>query len=222
MTQYPLVVGHEIVGVAVRVGTQAEGGIKVGDIVGAGAQADSCCQRSGSCESCATHHENHCASLVQTYADKHRNGGQAQGGHALYHRAVSHFVYKIPDGLAPEYAAPMLCGGATVFTPLRKWGAGPGKTVGVVGVGGLGHFAILFAKAMGAEVVGISRRNNKRDDVLALGADDSIATEEEENWSVKHASRFDIIISTIAVEKVSNSRYHARKLDIQPNRYDGC
>ena len=205
MTQYPLVVGHEIVGIAVRVGSQAEGNIKVGDIVGVGAQGDSCCQRDGPCEPCAQNHEQYCPGLIQTYAMKHRNGGQAQGGHALYHRAPSHFVFKIPDGLAPEFAAPMLCAGVTVYSPLRRFAAGPGKTVGVVGIGGLGHFAILFARAMGAKVVAISRHSNKKEEAATLGAEDLIATVEEEDWATKHASRFDLIISTNASNEVSTS-----------------
>lgn len=115
----------------------------------------------------------------------------------------SHFAIKIPKGLAPEFAAPMLCGGVTVYSPLKHFGAGPGKKVGIVGVGGLGHFAVLFAKALGAdEVVGISRKAAKRDDVIKLGADDYIATDDDADWATKNAARFDIIISTVSSPKV--------------------
>ncbi|KAM5343112.1 hypothetical protein ACJ41O_014078 [Fusarium nematophilum] len=207
-TDFPCVVGHEIVGVAVRVGSEAEGNIKVGDLVGVGAQTDSCQSRDGACQACDTHLENYCKDLCLTYNSKHRNGGKAYGGYALYHRSPSHFVIKIPDGLLPEYAAPMLCGGVTVYSPLKVFGAGPGKRVGVVGVGGLGHFAVLIAKAMGADrVVGISRRADKREEALALGADEYIATAEDEDWSKKHAGTLDLIICTVSSPKMPLQEY---------------
>lgn len=156
---YPCVVGHEIVGVAVRVGSKAEGGIKVGDVVGVGAQNDSCLGRDGPCDACDNNNEQYCSGNVGTYNSKH-------------------------------------------------FGCGPGKKVGVVGVGGLGHFAVLFAKALGAdEVVGISRKGDKKDDALALGCDDYIATAEDEDWETKNKSRFDLIISTVSSPKVPFTGY---------------
>lgn len=102
----------------------------------------------------------------------------------------------------------MLCGGVTVYTPLRNNGCGPGKTVGIVGVGGLGHFGVLFAKALGADkVIGISRRASKRDEVLALGADEYIATEDDEDWATKHAQSIDLIISTVSSPKMPLTQY---------------
>ncbi|KAJ4129589.1 hypothetical protein NW754_003871 [Fusarium falciforme] len=207
---YPLVVGHEIVGVAVRVGSEAEGNFKVGDIVGVGAQADSCLGRGGQdCIECSDNAENYCPRGVFTYGGPpHRNGGPTRGGHALYHRCPSHFVFKIPAGLAPEHAAPMLCAGVTVYSPLKKFGAGPGKKVGVIGLGGLGHLAVLFAKALGAsEVVGFSRQESKRKDAQALGCDDYIATGEEADWSTNHARHFDLIISTVGSAKMPFAEY---------------
>jgi D-arabinose 1-dehydrogenase-like Zn-dependent alcohol dehydrogenase len=202
-TNYPCVVGHEIVGKAVRVGSKAEGNIKVGDIVGVGPQSDSCLSRDGPCDPCSHNMENYCSKPVHTYNSTHRNGGKAMGGYALYHRCPSHFVIKIPPGLDPAFAAPMLCGGVTVYSPLKHFGAGPGKKVGVVGLGGLGHFAVLFAKALKAdEVVGISRKESKRKDALALGCDEYIATGDDLDWDKKNAGRFDIIISTISSPKV--------------------
>lgn len=193
-------------GVAVRVGSKAEGNIKAGDRVGVGAQSDSCLGRDGPCDACSDNRENYCKSRVNTYAAKHRNGGTAWGGYAMYHRAPSHFVIKIPDGLAPEDAAPMLCGGVTVYSPLKHFGAGPGKKVGVVGVGGLGHFAVLFAKALGAdEVVGISRKASKKDEAISLGCDDYIATDDDADWAAKSAGRFDLIISTVSSPKVRSN-----------------
>lgn len=189
--------GHEIVG------SRAEGGIQVGDVVGVGAQSDSCLGRDSACDACEGHKENYFPRTVTTYASKHRNGAPSYGGYGLYHRCPSHFVVKIPPRLAPEHAAPMLCCGVTVFSPLRHWGAGPGKRVGVGGVGGLGHFAILFAKALGAdEVVGASHLRDKRQDALALGCDDYIATDDDEGWATANKNRFDLIISTVSSTKV--------------------
>ncbi|PHH61908.1 hypothetical protein CDD82_2069 [Ophiocordyceps australis] len=206
-TPYPCVVGHEIVGVAVRVGSKAEGDIKVGDIVGVGAQSDSCLGRDGPCDECSSHWENYCSQMITTYPGHHRNGGRAFGGYARYHRCPSHFVVKIPKGLAPEAAAPMLCGGVTVYSPLKHFGAGPGKKVGIIGIGGLGHFAVLFAKALGAEVVGISRRENKRKEALELGCDDYIATEDDPDWASKNKRRLDIIICTVSSTKMPLNDY---------------
>jgi alcohol dehydrogenase (NADP+) len=96
-----------------------------------------------------------------------------------------------------------MCGGITVFSPLKFHGAGPGKSVGIVGVGGLGHFAVLFAKAFGAdEVVGISRRESKRADAINLGCDDYIATSDDADWVKKNSERFDLIISTVSSNDV--------------------
>ncbi|CEJ89887.1 hypothetical protein VHEMI05706 [[Torrubiella] hemipterigena] len=211
-TPYPCVVGHEIVGVAVRVGDKAEGNIKVGDLVGVGAQADSCMNRKPEqqeCNACKTNHESYCINgMVNTYGGFHKNGDKSYGGYATHHRAKSHFVVPVPKGLKPEYAAPLLCGGITVYSPLRAWGCGPGKKVGIVGVGGLGHFAVLFAKALGAdEVVGISRREAKRDEAIKLGCTDYIATADEKGWAKKNANRFDLIISTVSSADMPMQQY---------------
>lgn len=108
-TAYPVTVGHEIVGVATRVGSEVKNGIKVGDRVGVGAQGDSCQSRFGACEDCDAGDENYCDKMVFTYNAKHFNGGAAQGGYATYHRSPSHFVVPIPDGVESSEAAPMLC-----------------------------------------------------------------------------------------------------------------
>lgn len=201
-TTYPLTVGHEIVGVAVRVGSEVKNGIKVGDRVGVGAQGDSCLGRFGDCHDCEIGEENYCERIVWTYNVPHYNGDRNTGGYATYHRSPSHFVVKIPDALESSQAAPMLCGGVTVFRPLKVHGVKAGMSVGIVGVGGLGHYGVLFAKAMGARVVGISRREEKRAEVMGLGADDYIATADEKDWASKHARSLDLIISTVASSKV--------------------
>ncbi|KAH7376334.1 cinnamyl alcohol dehydrogenase [Plectosphaerella cucumerina] len=212
---YPICVGHEIVGIAVRVGSKAEGGIKVGDRVGVGAQSDACFNRFGEskghvhCDACERRLPQYCTnSMITTYGAFHHNGGKTMGGHATYHRCPSALVIPIPDALASSDAAPMLCGGVTVYSPLRHHGAGPGKKVGVLGVGGLGHFAVLFARALGADrVVGISRREEKREEVLKMGADDYIATGADENWPKKHAGSLDIIISTVSSSSIPLTDY---------------
>lgn len=193
-----------------RVGSKAENDIKVGDVVGVGAQNDSCLGRDGFCDACSAKQENYCTNQhTSTYGSRHRNGDKAYGGYALYHRAPSHFVLKIPTGLAPEYAAPMLCGGVTVYSPLKHFGAGPGKSVGIIGVGGLGHFAVLFAKGLGCkEVVGISRRADKKDDAIKLGCDSYIATEDDADWAKNNQRRFDLIISTVSSPKVRGGSNH--------------
>lgn len=118
---------------------------RVGDRVGVGAQSLSCLKPD--CEQCANGEEQHCQNtMIGTYDSKYPNGDKTYGGYADYWRGPSHFVLKIPDSIASEDAAPMLCGGITVFSPLTKNGCGPGKRVGIVGVGGLGHFGLLYAK----------------------------------------------------------------------------
>ena len=157
------------------------------------------------CESGA---ENYCPQAKETFNKRFRDGSKTYGGYALYHRCPSHFVIKIPHGLAPEHAAPMLCAGTTVYSPLKYFGAGPGKKVAVVGIGGVGHFAVLFAKAMGAsEVVGISRKSDKKEDALKLGCDTYIATGEDEGWETKWKNHFDIIINTVGSAKMPFAGY---------------
>ncbi|KAJ2891462.1 Alcohol dehydrogenase superfamily [Zalerion maritima] len=204
-SDYPVCVGHEIIGTAIRVGSAVKH-VKVGDRVGVGAQSDSCQNRPGirpnkdeDCAECAQGLESYCARMVGTYGSRHFNGGKSLGGYGLYNRAPGHFVIPIPEGLDSADAAPMLCAGVTVYSPLKRFGAGPGKKVGIVGLGGLGHFGVLFARALGADkVVAISRREDKRADALKLGADAYVATAEEEGWAKKHKSSLDLIISTVS------------------------
>jgi alcohol dehydrogenase (NADP+) len=206
-THYPVCVGHEIVGRAVRVGDAASktGRIRVGDRVGVGAQSGSCLE----CEECKAGKESYCGrGNVSTYNSKYPDGSYSMGGYATHSRVDEHFVVRIPEALPSAAAAPMLCGGITVYSPLKKWGAGPGKKVGIVGVGGLGHFGILFARALGADkVVAISRSGKKKADALTLGAHGFIATDEEEKWGRKHARTLDLIISTVSGAKMPLAQY---------------
>ena len=130
------------------------------------------------------------------------------GGYADYWRGHSHFVFKIPDALPSDVAAPMLCGGVTTFSPLLRNGAGPGKRVGIVGIGGLGHFGVLGAKALECDkVVAISRSSSKKQDAMKMGADDFIATDEDQDWATKHAGTLDLIICTVSSPKMPLAQY---------------
>ncbi|MCJ1467144.1 hypothetical protein MMC07_005766 [Pseudocyphellaria aurata] len=196
-TLYPCCVGHETVGTAVKVGSKAENGIRVGDRVGVGPQS-SCCLKPD-CDECTSDRENFCPEIVHTYNGKYPDGSKTYGSYGDYARVPSHFVFKIPDAIASEDAAPMLCGGITLYAPLKKNGAGPGKRVGIVGIGGLGHFGILYAKALGADkVVAISRTTAKKADAFKMGADDFIATNEDKDWSQHHTRSLDLIINTVS------------------------
>lgn len=126
-------VGHEIVGKVVRAGKNIKPGIKVGDRVGVGAMAMSC--QKSSCEECSSNNEQYCTKSVITYGATYPNGGKSQGGYAKYHRCAAQCTFKIPEGLSSEEAAPIMCGGITMYGPLRNNGCGPGMKVGIVGVG---------------------------------------------------------------------------------------
>lgn len=193
-SDYPLVVGHEIIGKVTRIGEDVKD-LKVGDRVGVGAQSN-CCE---SCRPCKMKQESNCYNNTGTYNSKYPNGDKSFGGYAKVWRGPGSFAIPIPEGLPSEFAAPLMCGGVTVYSPLVSYGAGPGKRVGVVGIGGLGHFALLFAKALGCDkIVAISRSSSKKADALELGADEFIATGEDEDWATKNASSLDLIISTVS------------------------
>ncbi|KAL4808086.1 chaperonin 10-like protein [Aspergillus unguis] len=207
-TNYPCCVGHEIVGTAVRVGSQVKH-IKVGDRVGVGAQSESCLGRKGPCEECAASNESYCTKhFAGTYNGVFMNGGKSYGGYATYNRSPAHFAIKIPDGLSSAAAAPMMCGGVTVYSPLKHYGAGPGKKVGIIGVGGLGHFGVLFAKALGADqVVAISRKADKRADALKMGADQYVSTMEDTEWMAQNKRSLDLIVCTASSSKMPINDY---------------
>ena len=206
-TPYPCVVGHEIVGKAIRVGKNVKH-VKIGDRVGVGAQARSCLRQD--CIDCSNGNENYCINEnINTYGSIYPNDeGKSYGGYANYHRTNGHFVVPIPAELDSIDVAPMLCGGITVFTPLYQNGCGPGKTVAIVGVGGLGHFAVLFARALGADkVIGISRKNMKRNDVLELGANQYIATDEDADWAISNRRSVDLMLCTISSKDMPLEEY---------------
>jgi uncharacterized zinc-type alcohol dehydrogenase-like protein len=191
---YPLVPGHEITGTVESVGT-AVGRHAVGDRVGVGVTVDSCRR----CESCQEGLEQYCdAGVVETYGSVGRDGRMTQGGYSTHIVVDEDFVFHLPDGLDLDVAAPLLCAGITVYSPLRHWGAGPGRRVAVVGLGGLGHLAVQLAAAMGAEVTVLSQSLAKQADALRLGAVDHRATSDPATFD-DLAGRFDLVVSTVSV-----------------------
>lgn len=186
----PLVVGHEVIGKVVRVGPKCITGIKIGDRVGVGAQAYSCLN----CTRCKSNNEQYCPKHVWTVSTPYEDGYISKGGFANYIRLHEHFAIPIPAALESKYAAPLLCGGVTVYTPLFRNNCGPGKNIGIIGIGGIGHMGIMLAKAMGANVTAISRSNAKKEDAVKLGADAFIATKEDEEWVEKYFDHFDLIV----------------------------
>jgi len=198
----PLCVGHEIIGKVVKVGSKVTT-LKVGDRAGVGAQVGADLD----CGNCKADQENYCPNMIDTYGAPYPDGTISQGGFSSHVRAHEYFAFKIPDSIETNLAASMLCAGITVYSPLRRLGAGPGKKVGIVGLGGLGHYGVLFSNALGAETTVISHSPSKKDDAMKLGAKNFINTTEE-GWSDKHKFEFDFIINTAdATDKFKLSDY---------------
>ena len=197
---FPVVPGHEIVGIVTEVGADVTAH-RVGDRVGVGCLANSCRE----CVNCERGEEQFCLNgSVGTYAAPDRDGTSTQGGYSTHVVVDEHFVLKVPEGLDPAAAAPLLCAGITTYSPLRKWGAGPGKQVAVVGLGGLGHMAVKLAHAMGAEVTVLSQSLKKQEDAERLGADHYFATSDPDTLK-QLAWRFDLIINTVSADLDINS-----------------
>lgn len=201
---YPLTPGHEIAGIVTEIGSEVTKH-KVGDRVGVGCMVDSC----GACDNCKRDLEQFCLNgNVGTYAsvDTYGSGELTQGGYSSHIVVKEHFVLSIPDGIELDKAAPLLCAGITTYSPLRHWGAGPGKHVAVLGLGGLGHMAVKIAHAMGAHVTVLSRSEGKRADSLKLGADQYVNTEDE--GALKQlAGTFDLIINTVSSANIDMSSF---------------
>jgi alcohol dehydrogenase (NADP+) len=190
---YPQVVGHEIAGIVTEVGSEVTKHA-VGDRVGVGCLVNSC----RVCDACQAGLEQYCTGgNVGTYASKDRDGSITQGGYSTHVVVDEDFVLRIPDALDLETVAPLLCAGVTTYSPLRHWNAGPGVRVAVVGLGGLGHMAVKFAHSFGAHVTVLSQSLRKKDDGLALGADDYRATSDDETFRELRGS-FDLIINTVS------------------------
>ncbi|KAG9230851.1 chaperonin 10-like protein [Amylocarpus encephaloides] len=204
-TEFPCCAGHEVVGEVIRAGNAVERNLDVGDRIGIGPVVYVCGK--STCRECSQNTPNYCPQRVPAYNGFLPDGSQTYGGFANYCRVSSAAAIRIPPTLSSTFAAPMLCAGITTFAPLVEHGQG-GKRVGVIGIGGLGHFAILFAKALKSEhIVAISRRENKRNDALELGADAYVATEEELGWMEHYASSLDVIICTVSSADMPLNKY---------------
>lgn len=208
-TIYPCVPGHEIVGRVTAIGSHVKK-FNVGQIVGVGCMVDSCRE----CEPCKADLEQFCESFP-TFSyngpDKHL-GGHTFGGYSENITVDESFVLRIPENLDLAAAAPLLCAGITTYSPLKKWKAGPGKKVGVIGIGGLGHMAIKIAKAMGAHVTAFTTSPSKTEEAKRLGADQIIISKDEQAMANIYKS-FDLIIDAVAAPHDVNVYLNALKLD---------
>ena len=186
ISRYPFVPGHEIVGVVAAAGARA--GVELGQRVGVGWLRGTCLD----CEHCVAGHENLCHRRRPTCVGAH-------GGFADRVRVDARFAFPLPDTLESAAAAPLLCGGITVFAPLRRLGVGPGMRVGIVGIGGLGHLAVKFAHAMGAEVTAIAPSRAQADAARALGATHFLDNSDEQALIAARGT-FDVLLSTVTVD----------------------
>jgi uncharacterized zinc-type alcohol dehydrogenase-like protein len=190
---YPMVPGHEIAGVVTAVGAGVTR-FAPGDRVGVGCFVDSC----GECEYCRRGEEQFCAKgVVATYNHTHYDGTPTFGGYSEQIVVTERFVVKIPDALELDVAAPLLCAGITMYSPLKRWGAGPGRQVAIVGMGGLGHVGVQIAAAMGAEVTVLSQTLSKEADGRRFGASDYYATSDKTTFKTLRG-RFDLIVNTVS------------------------
>src|SRR5215203_1426652 len=192
-TMYPIVPGHEIVGRVTHVGS-AVTKYKSGDLAAVGCLVDA----DRTCAHCNAGLEQFCPNATLTYSspDKHL-GGVTYGGYSDGIVVDERFVLRVPANLDLAGAAPLLCAGITTYSPMRHWGAGKGKKVGVVGLGGLGHMGVKFAHAFGAHVVVFTTSPGKRDDALRLGADEVVVSKSAGEMQ-KHAGSFDFILDCVA------------------------
>lgn len=190
---FPMVPGHEIAGIVSAVGT-AVTRYAVGDRVGVGCFVDSCRE----CVNCLAGEEQYCLKgEVGTYNDRLYTGEPTSGGYSTEIVVDENYVLGIPEGIDLSVAAPLLCAGITLYSPLKHWGAGPGKKVAIVGMGGLGHMGVKIAHALGADVAVLSQSLSKKEDGLRLGADHYYATSDPATFeSLKN--HFDLIVNTVA------------------------
>ncbi|WIE76019.1 NAD(P)-dependent alcohol dehydrogenase [Curtobacterium sp. MCSS17_007] len=207
--QYPQVVGHEIVGHVSAVGSDVTKH-RVGDRVGVGCMVNSC----GECEQCRAGQEQYCLEgNTQTYASKDpADGSITQGGYSEAVVVNEDFVLCVPESLDIEKVAPLLCAGITLYSPLHHWGAGPGKKVAIVGLGGLGHMGVKIAAALGAEVTVLSQTTAKEQDSLRFGAVAHHATKDPETFERLRGS-FDLIINTVSAKIPLSSYLGLLKVD---------
>jgi uncharacterized zinc-type alcohol dehydrogenase-like protein len=207
---YPMVPGHEIAGVVRQVGTKVSK-YKVGDHVGVGCFVDSC----RTCSSCKQDLDNYCLEgHTMTYNSPERDGSSiTMGGYSDVIVVDENYVLKIPNSIPLDKAAPLLCAGITLYSPLMHWKAGPHKKVGILGMGGLGHMGVKIGVALGAEITVLSHSDKKKDDAMKMGAHNFVATKDPENLK-KYAGYFDLIINTVSSADINMMDYfNLLKLD---------
>ncbi|KND03420.1 uncharacterized protein SPPG_00906 [Spizellomyces punctatus DAOM BR117] len=188
-TPYPVIPGHEIVGQVTAKGAKVTH-LNVGDRVGVGAQCYACFK----CRDCDRGYDNACDRKLWTYASKYPDGETTQGGYADKVRLQAQYAFRLPEALESTVAAPLLCAGLTTYAPLKRHGAGPGKRVGVLGIGGLGHLGLQWARALGAHVIAISHSPKKKDECLRLGAHEFINMGGDKAEIKKYRNTLDLIL----------------------------
>lgn len=208
-TSYPCVPGHEIIGQVTAVGTDVSE-YTVGDTVGVGCFVDSC----RTCGSCREGLENYCeAGPRMTYGSFEQDGSTpTYGGYSTHIVVDKAFVLKIPDGLAPAEAAPLLCAGITTYSPLRYVGLSEGHHLAVMGLGGLGHMAVKLGRSLGAKVTVLSQSPSKKSDAERLGATDFVLTKGDDAYTAL-AGRFDVVLDTISADHDVNGPLSSLKRD---------
>ena len=208
-TVYPIVPGHEIVGRVTKVGP-AVTRCKPGDLAAVGCLVDS----DGTCPNCKAGLENFCPNLTLTFnsPDKHHTAPVTYGGYSDSIVVDEHFVLRVPTNLNLAGVAPLLCAGVTTFSPLRHWGVTQEKKVGVIGLGGLGHMGVKFARAFGAHVVVFTTSPGKTEDALRLGAHEVVVSRHADEMK-KHAGSFDFILDTVSAEHDINAYINLLRLD---------
>ncbi|MEH1897639.1 MAG: NAD(P)-dependent alcohol dehydrogenase [Nostoc sp.] len=200
-TTYPIVPGHEIVGRVTKVGS-AMTKYKLGDLAAIGCLVDS----DGTCPNCKAGLENFCPNQILTFnsPDKHKTAPVTYGGYSDSIVVDERFVLRVPPNLDLAGAAPLLCAGITTYSPMRHWGVTEGKKVGIVGLGGLGHMGVKFARAFGAHVVVFTTSPDKKEDALRLGADEVVVSRNADEMQ-KHAGSFDFILDTVSAKHDINA-----------------
>ncbi|HTS67680.1 MAG TPA: NAD(P)-dependent alcohol dehydrogenase [Terriglobia bacterium] len=207
-TVYPIVPGHEIVGRVTKVGS-AVTKFKPGDLAAVGCMVDS----DGTCPECRAGNEQFCPNMTLTFnmPDKYL-GGVTYGGYSESVVVDQRFVLRVPSNLNLAGAAPLLCAGITTYSPMRHWGVSPGKKVGVIGLGGLGHMGVKFAHALGAHVVVFTTSPGKKEDALRLGADEVVVSRHAGEMQ-KHAGSFDFILDAVSADHDVNAYLHLLRRD---------
>ncbi|HEV2645478.1 MAG TPA: NAD(P)-dependent alcohol dehydrogenase [Acidobacteriaceae bacterium] len=212
-SMYPMVPGHEIVGRVTAVGAEVKK-LKVGDLAGVGVMVDSC----RTCVNCKASLEQYCTrGFVGTYNAKDYDGSITYGGYADNIVCDERYVHTLSSKFGESSAtlagvAPLLCAGITTYSPMRRWGVGPGKKVGVVGLGGLGHMGLKFAHSFGAHVVQFTTSRGKVEDALRLGADEVVISKDADAMA-EHAASFDFILDCVSAPHDLNAYLKLLKLD---------